>query len=431
VPHRVIVVGAAVAGSAMANALGQLGIPTLVVEKGAERDNSTRGDILHPPTLAFLDRWEVLGDLHADGALPLTQIAVTSRSCGRLATYPIAAAGEGPAARSVAVPHDRIEAVMKAAAERWPSVEIERATVVGLERNDDGRVAEVRARTAAGERVFRAPLVVGCDGSQSLVRRELGIPVDRQPYDHEFLYIAADGPTDPPAAMHFYLDRQGVIMVASRPGRRMRIAIYFARGARGDLLKRPDPALHEYVAGRVPALAAARFGRANAHVYSLVRQLALRFSAPGAALVGDAAHTTHPAGATGMNLAISGAARLAELLGPLLLEGSETPAQLAALDGALTAYDAERRPAAALAVEHNHRQALRIWPPHPEENLEGYARAANPASGWGVGGAGWGQDPAALGPLAVASSGGVGPARPATPFPLGDRTRQRRLRARG
>src|SRR5574341_55355 len=83
--HRVIVVGAAVAGSAVANAFGQAGIPTLVLEKGAERDNSTRGDILHPPTLAFLDRWGVLGPLHVDGALPITTMAVTSRELGRLA----------------------------------------------------------------------------------------------------------------------------------------------------------------------------------------------------------------------------------------------------------------------------------------------------------------------------------------------------------
>jgi 2-polyprenyl-6-methoxyphenol hydroxylase-like FAD-dependent oxidoreductase len=205
--------------------------------------------------------------------------------------------------------------------------------------------------------------------------------------------------------MHFHLDPEGVILVASRPGRRMRIAIYFKRGGRGDLLRRPDPALHEYVVGRVPPLASARLGREHAHVYPLMRQLADRFAAPGAALVGDAAHTTHPTGATGMNLAIGGAARLADLVAPLLAGGPATAGRLRALDEALAAYEAERRPAAALAIEHNHRQSLRIWPAPSEIDPWAYARAANPASGWGAGGAGWGQDPAALGAVAPTAGG--------------------------
>ena len=392
--QRVIVVGAAVAGSAVANALGQLGVPTLVLEKGAERDNSTRGDILHPPTLAFLQGWGVLDELCRDGALPLTELAVTSRERGRLAIFPILPQGTGPTAQSIAVPHDRIEAVMKACAERWPSVDFCRATVTGLLREEGGRVHGVRARMPSGaEQSFEAPLVIGCDGSQSLVRRELHIHVERQPYDHEFLYVAADGVTDPPAAMHFFLDPDGVIMVASRPRERMRICIYFGRGERGDLLKRPDPALHEYVTRRVPQLASARFGRRQAHVYSLTRQLAANFARPGAALVGDAAHTTHPAGATGMNLAISGAARLAELVAPALLDHQA----LDKLDRQLAEYDAERRPAAAAALEQNHRQAMRIWQAGVQHDPEAYVRAVDPNAEWGVGGAGWGKDPAALG----------------------------------
>jgi len=394
--HRVIVVGAAVGGSAVANAFGQAGIPTLVLEKGAERDNSTRGDILHPPTLAFLDRWGVLGPLHEDGSLPITTMAVTSRELGRLATYSIPPAGDGPAGRSIAVPHDRIEAVMKEVAGRWPSVELSRANVLGLVRDERGRVSGVRARTAAGERVYEATLVVGCDGGRSLVRRDLGIGCWRQPYGYDLLYIGAEGQTEPPQVMHFYVDRTGVIMVVSRPRERMRIGIRFDRGARGDLLKQPDPALHEYVAERVPRLASARFGRENAHVYPLSRQLAERFCAPGAALVGDSAHVTHPAGATGMNLAISGAARLSEMIGPLVLNGLSTPKQLDALDAALEAYNAERRPAAKAAIEANHQQSLRIWPPNAHDDPEAYAKGLNPSFGWGARGAGWGQNPAAL-----------------------------------
>ncbi|HLH23558.1 MAG TPA: NAD(P)/FAD-dependent oxidoreductase [Chloroflexota bacterium] len=390
---QVIVVGAAVAGSAVANALGARGIPTLVVERGFERDNSTRGDFLHPPTLRFLERWSVLDALFEDGALPIYHLAVSHRTLGRLATYDILTQGEGPASRTIAVPHDRIEAVMKACAERWPSVTTVTGTVTGLLR-EDGRVVGVCARADDGaEREYRARLVVGCDGAQSLVRRELGIATARYPYDHYFVYIQADGPTDPPAAIHFCLDETGVVMVASRPKNRMRIAMIAERGVQNDLLRMADRELYDYVTYRVPWLAGARFTHDDIHIYSIARSLAERFWMPGAALVGDAAHTTHPAGATGMNLAISGAARLVEIAAPALAAPS---ANLAALDAALHAYSAERRPAAGVALERNHEQSRRIWTDNCHLDPYAYARNADPTSGWGAGGAGWGQDPAAL-----------------------------------
>src|SRR5215212_7224918 len=98
----VIVVGAAVAGGAMANALGARGVRTLVFEKGFERDNSTRGDFLHPPTLRFLEPWGVLAGLCEDGALPIYHLAVSHRTLGRLATYDVLSQGEGPASRTIA-----------------------------------------------------------------------------------------------------------------------------------------------------------------------------------------------------------------------------------------------------------------------------------------------------------------------------------------
>jgi 2-polyprenyl-6-methoxyphenol hydroxylase-like FAD-dependent oxidoreductase len=93
-----------------------------------------------------------------------------------------------------------------------------------------------------------------------------------------------------------------------------------------------------------------------------------------------------------MSLAITGAARLADRLAPLLLAGADA----ATLDQALAAYDAERRPAAQVALEANHTQAMRIWGSELFRDPDAYVRAVDPTSGWGAGGAGWGQDPAAL-----------------------------------
>ena len=57
-----------------------------------------------------------------------------------------------------------------------------------------------------------------------MVRRRLAIQAVRQPYDHDLLYVAAEGVPDPPAAMHFHLSDR-VILVASRPHGAMRIGV--------------------------------------------------------------------------------------------------------------------------------------------------------------------------------------------------------------
>src|SRR6266542_6916094 len=108
----VIIVGGAVAGAALANVLGSRGVRTLLLEKVSRDVHSTRGDNLHPPTLGILDQWGALDALHEDGALPITELAVSHARRGLIARFTIPAAGEGPAGRTIAVPHDRIEAIL-------------------------------------------------------------------------------------------------------------------------------------------------------------------------------------------------------------------------------------------------------------------------------------------------------------------------------
>lgn len=390
----VIVVGGAVAGGALANALGSQGVGTVLIEKVSREINSTRGDNLHPPTLRLLDRWGVLEALHADGALTITELAVSHATRGFIARFEIPPAGEGRAGRTISVPHDRIEAVLFDCATRWPSVRLERGTVTGLIRASSGRVAGVRYRAAGSsdEVEVSAAVVAGCDGTPSLVRRSVGIAVEQYPYEQEQLIIGGTGATEIPAGLHWYLDDIGPIAVTSRPRNGCRILLPFRLGERGDLLKHPDPGLYDYVVGRFPALRRLSFGKAQASIYRLARHVAPSFWAPGVALVGDAVHTTHPAGATGMSLAITGAARLADMLAPVLLAGGPDEE----VDAALAAYDAERRPAAEAAVEANHRQAIRIWLSDLYKDPEAYAQAIDPRGDWGVGGAGWGADPAAI-----------------------------------
>jgi len=174
----VVVVGGAVAGAALANALGSRGVSTLLIEKVSREVHSTRGDLLHPPTLRILDEWGVLHALHADGALPITELAVSHAQRGLIGRFCVPSVDDSPAGRTVAVPHDRIEAVLWQCAQRFACVRTERAQAAALVVDDTGRVGGVRLRNG---QTRRARVVVGCDGSQSLVRRSLDIRAEPEP----------------------------------------------------------------------------------------------------------------------------------------------------------------------------------------------------------------------------------------------------------
>src|SRR5262245_56404163 len=120
----VIVVGGAVAGAALGNALGWYGVKTLVIEKVTREIHSARGDLLHPPTLKMLDKWGVLTAMHEDGTIPLTELAVTDSRRGMVGRFPVKQQGDGPADRTIAIPHDRIETVFYDQMKRWPTVSV-------------------------------------------------------------------------------------------------------------------------------------------------------------------------------------------------------------------------------------------------------------------------------------------------------------------
>jgi len=101
---------------------------------------------------------------------------------------------------------------------------------------------------------------------------------------------------------------------------------------------------------RSPLLTACRAFPKGAHLYKLARGHAPRYTARGAALLGDAVHVTNPTAGQGMTMAIEDAAALARHVGPALAAG-ERGAQLEVW---LAAYERERwqRNAAVLRWSH-------------------------------------------------------------------------------
>ncbi|HTW83122.1 MAG TPA: NAD(P)/FAD-dependent oxidoreductase [Candidatus Sulfotelmatobacter sp.] len=162
---EVVVVGAGPAGSATALLLARAGARVRVLERAQFPRRKVCGEYLNAGALAALDRLGVGEAARAAGA-PLHGVRLVAPGAA-----PVALRFAQPA---LACARDRLDALLLDAA-RAAGAQVERARVDEL-LHADGRCAGVRARDERGEVVERrARIVVGADGTGSLVARRLGL----------------------------------------------------------------------------------------------------------------------------------------------------------------------------------------------------------------------------------------------------------------
>ena len=341
-----IVVGAGVGGAALALALARAGARVLLVERRAGPGNINRGDSVLPAVTRHLEGWGVLDRFYAAGAAPVAKMQVFHAERGFLMEAPLADPAGHP---YVVLPHPEIERALTEGGRSTGRVEVRYLTRVSALLEENGRVVGVELADREGRRsLATARLVVGADGSSSVVRQKLGIAFETRPYPTGYYIIDFERPAAYQDAMHLHLHRDGGIMLMPQgPG---------VVGA-AVLVHRPEADL--FRAGRLEQKAAAIRRRCplldgcaplarHAHLYPLSRGHADRYFARGAALIGDAVHVTNPTAGQGMTMAVEDAAALARHVAPVLDAGAET------LDAALAAYQRERQPANASLLRWSH-----------------------------------------------------------------------------
>ena len=175
-------------------------------------------------------------------------------------------------------------------------------------------VRTVRVADDAGERVLRARLLVGADGTRSGVRESLGIETDFHDYQQTLFVTRLRAERGPDGTAYERLGEHGPTALLPRGDRHYGLIHAVARED-ADGVAALDEAAFLQRAQDAFGWRVGRFLACGARsVYPATRVLARRTTAARAVLVGNAAQTIHPIGAQGFNLGLRDALTLAELV---------------------------------------------------------------------------------------------------------------------
>ena len=270
--------------------------------------------------------------------------------------------------RHVALGQDRMEPLVRAAAEEAGAELLFDTELVSLQQDDNGVDAVVTNRVYGSVRKFRADYVIAADGARSPLREKLGVPAHgRGAFRHQVSILFRADLTGPLRGRRFsicQIENPTVTAVLGHDDTLQEATLI--------VTFEPDKgeSIADFTEARCIELVHAAIGSSEVDVsirdvlpWEMAGLVAARLRVDRVFFAGDSAHIVPPIGGYGANLGIHDAHNLAWKLAAVL----SGQAGVALLD----TYEAERAPVAALTVAQGGlRLAMRAGFATPEQKAQ-------------------------------------------------------------
>jgi menaquinone-9 beta-reductase len=313
--YDAIVVGASLAGCATAILLGRAGARVALVEKQPDPAAFKRlcSHMIQASAVPTLERLGLLGPIEAAGG-------VRARLHARTPWGWIEAPPE-QAGYAVNLRREVLDPLLRDAAAATPGVELMLGRTAERLLSEQGAVSGIVARDRGGEETeLRAPLTVGADGRDSRIAELAAVATKTLPHNRfgYAAYFEGAPPADSPDAWTWMLNPQFAAAFPTDGGLTIYIAM-LTKDRLPEFKRDPEGALVDFIAG-VPDPPPIRDGRLVGPVLGkLEMPNRVRVpTAPGLALVGDAALVTDPLFGVGCGWALQSGEWLADSVAPAL-----------------------------------------------------------------------------------------------------------------
>lgn len=177
----VVVVGGGPAGAVSGWALARRGLRVLILDRARFPREKVCGDFVEPRGLRLFQTMGCLGELEANGPLAITHVNLFLNGASAYREHiPFYAGRTDVPPHGYIIPRYELDGRILAAAVGAGAELRQGCQALGVERAGKGMV--VRYRDGGAEQTARAPLVVGADGTHSVVARSFDLSMEDPRY---------------------------------------------------------------------------------------------------------------------------------------------------------------------------------------------------------------------------------------------------------